>query len=351
MTVHDLDQFRWDAVRRRDASADGQFVYAVRSTGIFCRPSCPSRPAKRENVSFFATAELASRAGYRACKRCRPDGEQAEAHLDAIEAACRQLREEETPPDLAALAAQAGLSAGHFQRVFKQHVGLSPKQYQLAARKQRLRSALAGAETVTAAIYDAGYAASSRAYADAAAMGVAPDRLRKGAAGETIRYAMATSSLGTLLVAATDRGLCMIEFGEREPLLAELKRRFPAATLEAGDEAMTGMIAEVVRHIDEPATASRLPLDVRGTAFQERVWQALTAIPLGETISYTELAERIGRPTAARAVARACATNGVAVVVPCHRVVRGTGDLSGYKWGLDRKRTLLDRERKAAKRD
>lgn len=343
----DPDALRWDAVRARDAASDGCFVYAVRSTGVYCKPSCPSRPARRENVRFFTTGDEARVAGFRACRRCRPDDD-ATPHSEAVRIACESIRASEETPNLEALARTAGLSPAHFQRVFKAQVGLSPKQFALAERRKRLRGALSTAPSVTQAIYEAGYGASSRAYADASATGLEPAKLRNGAKGETIRFAVAASSLGEVLIAATERGLCFIEFGDPDELEAELTRRFPHARIESADGTFTSLMGDVIRLIDKPNMNAALPLDVRGTSFQERVWRALTLIPFGRTVSYAELAERIGQPSAARAVARACATNGVAVVIPCHRVVRGSGDLSGYKWGVERKRALLDRERAAA---
>lgn len=340
------DEERWLAVQRRDTDADGRFVYAVRTTGVYCRPSCPSRPAKRDNLLFFASGEEARQAGFRACKRCRPDDVDAIAHRQAVSLACERIRQVEEMPDLTTLATEAGLSPWHFQRVFKAQVGLSPKQFAMAERRRRLREALTTAETVTDAIYAAGYSTSSRAYADARVLGLEPQMVLGGGKGETIRHASAHSSLGEILVAATERGLCMVEFGDPEQLLVELRRRFPKAVLEPADARMQELIGQVVDHIDRPgASGAMLPLDFRGTVFQERVWRALMAIPAGETVSYAELAARIGQPMAFRAVARACATNVLAVVVPCHRVVRGNGDLSGYKWGINRKQALLDKER------
>jgi len=344
----DANGQRWLAVQRRDAEFDGMFVYAVRSTGVYCKPSCPSRPARRENVHFFASCADARGASFRACKRCRPD-EDVDRHTEAVRHACERIRTAEEAPDLDTLARDAGLSPGHFQRIFKAQVGLSPKQYALAERRKRLRGALSKAPTVTQAIYDAGYGASSRAYADASATGIEPSTLRNGAKGEMIHFAAARSSLGDLVIAATERGLCFVEFGDPEVLEVELSRRFSGATIKPGDQAFSTLVDQVVAQIDAPRPNEALPLDIRGTSFQERVWRALTAIPPGQTVSYSELAARIGQPTAARAVARACATNGIAVAVPCHRVVRGSGDLSGYKWGVERKRALLDRERAAAK--
>lgn len=357
MTAAQSENAQWTAVQARDASCDGAFVYAVRTTGVYCRPSCPSRPAKRENVSFFATPLAAEAAGFRPCKRCRPDRLAHHPHLDAIRHACATLEASEQEPDLAALAHEAGLSPGHFQRVFKAEVGLSPKRYAMAVRKQRLRQELPTARTVTTAIYDAGYASHARAYADGDALGMSPGAYQKGAQGETLRYTTAHTTLGDIFVAATARGVCMVEFTTADAGLELLKARFANAAWERADAGLGNWVAQVVARIDAPDKASdrasdkakALPLDIRGTAFQERVWQALTHIAPGDTVSYAELAERIGQPKAARAVARACATNAIAVAVPCHRVVRGTGELSGYKWGVERKRALLKREAAAKK--
>ena len=338
------DEARWRAVRRRDAAADGRFVYAVRTTGVYCRPSCPSRPARRENVSFHGTPAAAEAAGFRPCRRCRPDGP-PDTHADrAVREACERIHAATTPPDLATLALATGYSPAHFQRLFKARVGLSPKQYALARRKARLRAALSGARSVTDAIYAAGFSASSRAYADGGALGMSPARYRKGAAGESIRFTAARSSLGPLLVAATARGVCMIEFGDPGRLVAELARRFPRAQIAPGDAELAALVRRVVALVEAPGVRSELPLDIRGTAFQERVWRALTRIPPGETVTYSELARRVGRPAAARAVAQACAANALAVAVPCHRVVRRGGGASGYRWGLARKQALLARE-------
>lgn len=334
----------WGAVQRRDKAADGRFVYAVRSTGVYCRPSCPSRPARRENVSFYADPAAAEKAGFRPCKRCRPNENPEVEAAEAIRRACERIEAEAEEPDLETLARDAGYSPWHFQRLFKAHVGLSPKQYAIARRKARLRQVLAEASSVTDAIYAAGFGASSRAYEDKGALGMTPSAYRNGAEGETIRYASAKSSLGPVLVAATDRGVCMIEFGDPDQLVPVLTRRFPKARIVRANGDLAALVERVVQLIDSPAVGCDLPLDIRGTAFQERVWKALTLIPPGHTVSYAELAERIGQPTAARAVARACAANGIAVAVPCHRVVRGSGDLSGYKWGVERKRALLARE-------
>lgn len=265
-------------------------------------------------------------------------------HRAAIDRACRRIEAAETAPDLATLAQEAGLSPWHFQRVFKAAVGLSPKGYALARRRQRLDQALRGADSVTSAIYDAGYAASSAAYRDSDTLGMAPRKLRSGGVNERIRYAAATTSLGDILVAATDRGICMVEFGAERTLAAELQRRFPQAIIEAADRTLVNWIKRVVAIIDGTAPDIGLPLDIRGTAFQTRVWRALQQLAPGETVSYGELARRLDAPRSARAVARACATNGIAVLVPCHRVVASDGDLTGYKWGIERKRRLLRKE-------
>lgn len=282
--VVDQDAVRRAAVLARDAASDGLFVYAVRSTGVYCKPSCPSRPAKRENVRFFASGADASAAGFRPCRRCRPD-EGGTQHTEAVRLACERIRSADETPDLKTLARDVDLSPGHFQRVFKAQVGLSPKQYALAERRKKLRGALATAATVTAAIYDAGYAASSRAYADADAVGLKPATLRCGGRGETIRFAVASSSLGDVVIATTARGLCFVEIGDPSHLKSELARRFPAAKLVAADRSFGEMVNRIVKMIDAPRANAALPLDVRVTSFQERVWRALTAIPLGETVS------------------------------------------------------------------
>jgi AraC family transcriptional regulator of adaptative response/methylated-DNA-[protein]-cysteine methyltransferase len=341
------DDKRWQAVLKRDASQDGEFVFAVRTTGIYCRPSCSSRPAKRENVAFFAEPQDAENAGFRACKRCRPDQPTKIPHAQAVRCACQAIETSEDEPSLLQLAHVAGLSPTHFQRVFKAHVGLSPKQYAKAVRKQRLLKALPESDGVTQAIYDAGYTASSRAYADGNGLGMTPGAYRKGAQGETVRYAFAQSSLGEILVASTAQGLCMVEFGRRIELLDKLSMRFRHANIVPVNAALADVVARVVALIDTPGASSALSLDVRGTVFQERVWQALGRISCGDTVSYSQLAAMIGQPKAARAVARACATNALAVVVPCHRVVGKSGELSGYRWGVERKRALLEREAKS----
>ncbi len=336
---------RWQAVTSRDRAADGAFVFAVRSTGVYCRPSCPSRAAKRANVAFYADGAAARAAGFRACKRCRPD-EDAAPHAAAIAAACRMIETAEDLPELATLAAAAGLSPFHFHRVFKAATGVTPRAYAAAHRAGQLRARLGAAATVTEAIYESGFNASSRFYDSAAGLlGMTPTRWRQGGAGEVIRFAIAQSALGAVLVAATAKGICAIQLGDDpEALLRELQDRFPQAELRGGEPGFEALVAQVIGLVENPRQGIDLPLDVRGTAFQQRVWQALREIPAGRTASYAEVAARLGAPAAVRAVAGACAANALAVAIPCHRVVRTDGGLSGYRWGVARKRELLARE-------
>ena len=345
--LEDDEAARWAAVTARDSAADGLFVYAVRTTGVFCRPSCPSRPARRANVGFYADAAAARAAGFRPCLRCRPEGESAADRQAAlVDRACRLIEAAEVEPDLAALAREAGLSRFHFHRLFKAALGVTPRAYAAARRAARAAAALAGAGTVTEAIYAGGFESSGRFYAEAPArLGMTPSARRRGGAGETIRFALGQCSLGAVLVAATDRGIAAITLGDDpEALLRDLQDRFPAADLVGGDAGFEATVARVVGLVEAPRAAFDLPLDIRGTAFQERVWQVLRAIPAGETLSYAEVAARLGTPKAMRAVAGACAANALAVAIPCHRVVRTGGDLSGYRWGVARKRALLARE-------
>jgi AraC family transcriptional regulator of adaptative response/methylated-DNA-[protein]-cysteine methyltransferase len=341
------DDERWDAVQRRDAGADDVFYYSVRTTGVYCRPSCASRPARRANVAFHATRADAEAAGFRPCLRCRPDlPPLAQRQAQAVARACRLIETADTLPDLDTLARACGLSRFHFHRVFKATVGITPKAYGDACRAGRLRDALPQAATVTAAAFEAGFQSSGRFYAAApGVLGMAPQRYRQGGSGETIGYACAACSLGTVLVASTGRGICAILLGDdADALVDDLRARFPRALLAAAAPEDAGLLAGAVALVDAPHAAAGLPLDVRGTAFQQRVWQALRAIEPGRTVSYTELAERLGMPQGARAVAGACAANPAAVAIPCHRVVRGDGGLSGYRWGIERKRLLLERE-------
>ena len=341
------DEARWDAVTARDAAADGAFVYGVRTTGVFCRPSCPSRAARRANVRFYPDAAAARAAGFRPCLRCRPEGVSAEVRQAAlVDRACRMIEAAETMPDLDALAREAGLSRFHFHRVFKARLGLTPKAYGAARRSARTVAALEDGGSVTDAIYAGGFESSGRFYAEAPArLGMTPSARRRGGAGETLRFALGQTSLGAVLVAATARGIAAITLGDDpEALLRDLQDLCPAADLQGGDAAFEAMVARVVGLVEAPRAGLDLPLDIRGTAFQERVWQVLRTIPAGETLSYAAVAARLGAPKAMRAVAGACAANAIAVAIPCHRVVRTGGDLSGYRWGVARKRALLERE-------
>jgi AraC family transcriptional regulator of adaptative response/methylated-DNA-[protein]-cysteine methyltransferase len=341
---------RWAAVQARDARADGSFFYSVRTTGVYCRPSCAARPARPENVAFHATAAEAERAGFRPCKRCKPDQPSlAEQHAAMVTAACRLIEQAETTPTLEQLAKPTGLSPFHFHRVFKAVTGVTPKQYATAHRSRRVRSELGRSASVTEAIFDAGYNASSRFYETAnQVLGMTPSSYRAGGADSEIRFAIGECSLGAILVAQSERGVCAILLGDDPDALArDLQDRFPKARLIGGDHDYEQLVARVVGFIEAPAIGLDLPLDVRGPAFQQRVWRALREIPAGSTASYSEIARRIGSPKATRAVAQACATNMLAVAIPCHRVVRNDGGLSGYRWGVQRKRTLLEREAQA----
>jgi len=341
------DEDRWSAVVERDRRADGEFFYSVRTTGVYCRPSCAARRPRRENVRFHLAGAEAQRAGFRPCKRCRPDEiGRPDARTAALLRACDLIETSEEVPDLEALAAEAGMSRFHFHRVFKEATGVTPRQYAAARRAERVRDALAEGRTVTDAIYEAGFASSAPFYADAeAVLGMRPKCFQAGGRGETILFAVGECSLGSILVAATEQGVCAISLGDGpEELVEELQDRFPRAELIGGDREFDELVATVVGFVEAPAAGLGLPLHVRGTAFQHRVWRAITEIPAGSTVSYADIAERIGAPHGARAVARACAANRLAVAVPCHRVVRRTGDLSGYRWGVERKRRLLERE-------
>lgn len=343
------DNELWQAVLRRDLQADGRFVYAVRTTGIFCRPSCPSRRPAHDNVVFFFAPEDARLAGYRACIRCAP--ESIHPQTARVLAACGYLdRAEERAPTLRELGHEVGMSGYALQRLFRHVLGITPHEYYATRRAQAFRQQLGKASTVTAAIYQAGYGSSSRVYDQPAPMlGMDPGEYRKGAAGQRIRYTTSASPLGTILVASTARGLCAVAFGDtEEELVAGLRRDFRNAEVELDSAALATNLAGVLALLREHPTASPLPLDVRATAFQRRVWDALQQIPFGETRSYSDVAKSIGRPEAVRAVARACGQNPVAIVVPCHRVVGKGGQMTGYRWGIERKRRLLERERRSA---
>lgn len=343
------DERRWAAVLARDPAA--RFVYAVASTGVYCLPTCPARRPLRKNVVFHETCLAAELCGYRPCKRCRPHSQSpqgANSQMRAVLGMCRLIEESVTSPSLAQLAKHAELSPSHAHRLFSRTTGLSPKAYREAIVRARVRREFESSRTVVGAAYAAGFGSSSRFYEHAARLlGMPPSVYRRGAPGLRIRFAVGECSLGSILVASTDRGVCCVLLGD-EPaaLLSDLERRFPQAELVGGDAAFEAVVARVVGEVEsQPGRASEaLPLDLRGTVFQARVWRALQAIPAGATTTYSQLARSLGMPTGARAVARACAENPLAVLVPCHRVVRGDGGLAGYRWGLERKRTLLARE-------
>lgn len=345
------EESRWNALLERDPGAGDKFIYAVRTTGVFCRPGCASRLPKRINVEFFDSADAARQAGYRPCLRCHPDSGSPGAALAVLIArACRRLEGEAAVPGLEELAREAGLSPRHFQRLFKAETGVTPKQYAAGCRRERFQKALRSEENVTEAIYQAGYGSSSRAYEkNTSALGMTPSAYRRGGAGELIHWATAACSLGRVLAAATDRGLCTIELGDDDAeLVRHLEQRFPRARFAAAGPGFSSSLQQVVDLIDGRRNGLALPLDIRGTAFQRQVWGALRETGPGTTLSYAQLAVRLGRPSAARAVAGACAKNPLAVAIPCHRVLRGDGSLGGYRWGAARKQTLLQQERKEA---
>lgn len=339
---------RWRSVAARDAGADGDFVYAVRTTGVYCRPSCPSRRAQPRNVAFYDSPAQAEAAGFRPCLRCAPKGVSSQEANAALAAeACRLIAAAEEPPKLAELARRIGMSPFHFHRQFKAAVGLTPKQWAAAHRARRLRAELSDREAnVARAVYDAGFNSSGRFYESAnETLGMTPGAYKDGGRDAEIRFALGRSSLGTILVARSEKGVCAIALGEDpDALLRSLQDRFPKARLIGGDAEFEKLVAQVVGFVEAPRIGLDLPLDLRGTAFQERVWLALRRIPPGRTASYAEIAREIGAPRAVRAVARACAANELAVAIPCHRVVRSDGALSGYRWGVERKRALLEKE-------
>jgi AraC family transcriptional regulator of adaptative response/methylated-DNA-[protein]-cysteine methyltransferase len=341
------DDARWRAVVERDSAADGCFYYSVASTGVYCRPSCAARPARRENVRFHGSPAAAEQAGFRPCRRCQPDQPPlAERQAALVAAACRRLESSEQAPSLAELAQAAHLSPHYFQRLFKAVAGVTPKAYAQAVQARRLNAELDRGTRITDAMYDAGFNSSGRFYAASKQrLGMTPSDYRAGAAGLPIRFAAGQCSLGAIVVAATARGICAILLGDdADELLADLQQRFRGAVFIGGDRDFEQWVATVIGFVEEPALGLDLPLDIRGTAFQQRVWEALRAIPQGETVGYAELAARVGLPGGARAVAQACAANAIAVAIPCHRVVRSDGALSGYRWGVERKRKLLERE-------
>ena len=343
----------WDAVVSRDPSRDGQFFFAVSTTGVYCRPSCPAKRPRRENVAFFPTPEAAERAGFRACLRCKPKSANANPQATLVKNICRFIEQHlDEPITLMRLSDEFGQSPFHLQRMFKKALGISPKAYADSCRMGQLKQNLRAGHNVTRALYDAGYGSSSRLYERTSAhLGMTPDKYRRGAIAATIRYTCVASPLGRMLVGATDKGVCSIKFGGSDEELTEgLKHEFPFATRKRDDRSMRQWTTALLDQLAGQKVNQALPLDIQATAFQRRVWTYLQSLPLGATRSYGEVARAIGQPTAARAVARACATNPVAVAVPCHRVIREDGGLGGYRWGLERKRTLLEMEREQAER-
>ena len=338
------DEEKWTAVLAKNPDADGKFFFSVKTTGVYCLPSCRSRTPLRKNVTFYETAAAAEKAGFRPCKRCRPTGpSRAEIQETAIAKACRLIEGAEHSPTLNQLAKAAGMAPYYFHRTFKAITGVTPKEYAMAHRSQRMRQELAKSKSVTEAIYGSGFNSNGRFYATATGvLGMTPTKFRKGGVGEHIRFAVGQCSLGSILVAMSEKGVCAISFGD-DPnvLLRDLQDQFPKADLVGGDQEFEKIVAQVVGFIEAPRIGLKLPLDVRGTAFQLRVWQALKEIPCGKTVSYREIAERIGAPKAVRAVAQACGSNHLAVAIPCHRVLRNNGALSGYRWGVERKQALL----------
>ncbi len=335
---------RWQTILDR---RPGDFIYAVTTMGVYCRPGCPSPRPLRRNVRFFADAAEAEAAGFRACRRCDPAGERAALARAVVQDACAFIEAEETAPPLERLAARAGYSRFHFLRMFRDHTGLTPRLYAMGVRAKRLQAALAKGTRVADAVQDAGYGSESRVYEDTGRLlGMTPGAARRGGAGEVIRTAAADCPFGRLLVGATNAGVCYLGFGEpEEALMADLRRRFPRAGVVADDAALAETLAAILAYLQEPRAGLQLPLDLRGTAFQQRVWNALCSIPIGETRSYAEVAAMIEAPKAVRAVARSCATNPVALAVPCHRVVGSDGSLTGYRWGVPRKKALLEGEK------
>jgi AraC family transcriptional regulator, regulatory protein of adaptative response / methylated-DNA-[protein]-cysteine methyltransferase len=346
----DDDESRWKAVVQKDRAADGVFFYSVTTTGVYCRPCCPARLARRENVSFHETVGQARRAGFRPCKRCRPDDVSLDKRQsEIVTRACRLIETGEEIPNLADLAAALDVSQYHFHRMFKAVTGLTPKAYAAGHRAQRVRNELTEGTTVTETYYRAGFNSSGRFYATSTEqLGMTPSAFRAGGTGIDIRFAVGECSLGSILVAASDKGVCAILLGDDPDALArDLQDRFSKANLIGGDETFDRWVAEVVGFVENPSVGLTLPLDIRGTSFQVRVWDALRQIPPGATVSYAEVAKRIGQPTAVRAIAQACGANPLAVAIPCHRVVRNDKSISGYRWGVERKTELLRRERTA----
>lgn len=341
------DDQRWQAVQQRDASVDGKFVYAVSTTGVYCRPVCPSRLALRKNIAFFANSVEAKNAGYRPCKRCKPDDQAADSsNVSAIQSACRSIEAADAKVSLDELAASAKMSPSHFHRTFRSILGITPKQYEIQVRRDRARSSLEDTRSITDAIYSSGHGSSSRFYEQSNQwLGMKPSVYRSGAKSERIQYASRKSSLGTVLVAISEKGVCAILLGKnKSKLVQELQETFPEADIAASDKPVEQALQQVISLVEEPKAKHSIALDIRGTAFQQQVWQALQKIPGGQTYTYQELAAKIGHPKSARAVANACAANKLAVAIPCHRIVRNDGTLSGYRWSTELKRELLQRE-------
>jgi AraC family transcriptional regulator, regulatory protein of adaptative response / methylated-DNA-[protein]-cysteine methyltransferase len=341
------DEHLWDLVTTRQ---QGDFLYAVTTMGIYCRPGCPSPRPLRKNVRFFRNVTEAEAAGFRACKRCDPKGDRARLAQAVVEDACAHIEAAETIPSLDELATRAGYSRFHFLRMFRDHTGVTPRSFAEGVRARRLSTALAGGNRVVDAVLDAGFGSESRVYEKTESLlGMTPGAARRGGVGETIRTAFADCPFGRLLVGATEKGVCFIGFAEPDDaLMGDLQRRFPRAQIVSDDTGLTQTVKAVLAFLEEPKQSLALPLDLRGSAFQQRVWQALCKIPAGETRTYAQLADMIGNPAAVRAVARSCATNPVSLAVPCHRVIGSKGDLTGYRWGVPRKQALLQREKRAA---
>lgn len=342
------DEQLWSAVVARDAAHDGEFVFAVSTTGVYCRPSCAARRPRRENVTFFLRPDEAEKAGFRACLRCRPRAASGNPQADFAKQVCRYIEQHlDEPVTLVRLGKVFGQSPFHLQRRFKAAVGITPREYADSCRLRLLKRNLQAGDNVTRAMYDAGYGSSSRLYEKTASqLGMTPDRYRRGAIAATVRYAISDSPLGRMLIAATDKGVCAIQFGRSDgELLEGLKREFPFAVRKADESGLQLWVEALLAKMAGKELNAALPLDIRSTAFQRRVWTHLQSIPFGATRSYSEVAKAIGQPSASRAVARACATNPVAVAIPCHRVVREDGSLSGYRWGVERKKALLEMER------
>jgi AraC family transcriptional regulator, regulatory protein of adaptative response / methylated-DNA-[protein]-cysteine methyltransferase len=338
---------RWESVVKRDASRDGEFYFSVKTTGIYCRPSCAARLARPENVQFHLTCEAAEKAGFRPCKRCKPNQAGVnEENAAKVAKACRLIEKSEDTPSLEALANHVGMSVSHFHRKFKALTGLTPNEYAAAQRTQRMRSSLDSSPSVTDAIYDAGFQSSGRFYAKAnEVLGMTPSKFRSGGTDTDIFFAIGECSLGSILAAQSEKGVCSILIGDDPTtLVRDLQDRFPKANLIGNEPGYEELVAKVVGLIEKPKAGLDLPLDIRGTAFQQRVWNVLRQIPPGSTATYSEIAGKIGMPKAVRAVAQACGANALAVAIPCHRVIRNDGSLSGYRWGVERKRALLERE-------